>query len=75
MLKGLRLQFAGGLDMDQHPTVFTTEEEAHEEAKNRLLVWKVANRIRAERGLPLDEVVRITLHDEAGKVVWKGEVR
>ncbi len=37
-LAGLRLQFAGGLSMDQRPALFTTQEEAHEEALNRLLV-------------------------------------
>jgi hypothetical protein len=42
---------------------------------NRLVVGKIARQIRAERGLPLTEVVRVTLHDEAGNVVWKGEVR
>ena len=74
-LAGLRLQFAGGLTIEEHPTIFTTQDEAHEDAKNRLLVWKVANRIREERRLPADEVVRITLHDADGQVVWKGDVR
>ena len=54
-LDGLRLQFAGGLTMDDHPTVFTTEEEAQEEAKNRLLVWRVASQIRLDRGVPKGE--------------------
>ena len=74
-LSGLRLQFAGGLTIEEHPTIFTAPEEAHEDAKNRLLVWRVANRIRRERDLPADEIVRITLHDADGEVVWKGDVR
>ncbi len=37
-LDGLRLQFAGGLNMGQRPVLWTTQEEAHEDAKNRLLV-------------------------------------
>jgi hypothetical protein len=32
-LDGLRLQFAGGLTMDDRPVVFTTEDEAHTDAQ------------------------------------------
>ncbi len=32
-LDGLRLQFAGGLSMDDRPVVFTAEDEAREEAR------------------------------------------
>lgn len=75
-LAGLALQFRGGLDPDgQNVALFTDQAEAHEEAKTRLTVWRIASRIRAERGLPLDEVVRVTLHDEHGRVLWKGNVR
>jgi hypothetical protein len=74
-LDGLRLQFAGGLSMDDHPAVFTTEEEAHEDAKNRLFAWKVARQIRIDRRLPEGEVVRVTLHDRDGRVLFEGEVR
>ena len=73
-IDGLRLQFAGGLSMDQRPTLFTSQEEAHEEAKNRLLVWKVARQIRIDRRLPEGEVVRVTLHDRDGRVLFQGEV-
>lgn len=74
-LDGLRLQFAGGLSMDDHPAVFTSEEEAHEEAKNRLLVWRVARQIRIDRRVAEDEVVRVTLHGQDGAVLFEGEVR
>ena len=74
-LDGLRLQFAGGLTMDEHPTVFTDEEEAHEDAKNRLLVWRVASQIRLQRGVPEGEIVRVTLHDRDGTVLFEGDVR
>lgn len=73
-LAGLRLQFAGGLSMDQRPTLFTTQEEAYEEALNRLLVWRVARKIRIDRRLPEGEVVRVTLHDRDGRVLFEGEV-
>lgn len=70
-----RLQFAGGLSMDQRPTLFTSQEEAQEEAKNRLLVWKVARQIRIDRRLPEGGGVRVTLHDRDGRVLFEGEVR
>ncbi|MCC7137600.1 MAG: hypothetical protein IT460_04135 [Planctomycetes bacterium] len=74
-LDGLRLQFAGGLSMDDRPVVFTTDEEAHEEARNRLLIRRVASQIRLDRGVPEDEVVRVTLHGQDGSVLFEGEVR
>lgn len=74
-LDGLRLQFAGGLTMDAHPAVFTDSEAAHEDAKNRLLVWRVASQIRLDRGVPEGEVVRVTLHDKDGTVLFEGNVR
>ena len=73
-LDGLRLQFAGGLSMDDHPAVFTSEEEAVEEAKNRLLVWKIARQIRIDRRVAADEIVRVTLHGQDGAVLFEGEV-
>ncbi len=51
-LDGLRLQFAGGLSMDQRPVIWTTQEEAHEDAKDRLVVWRIARKIRIDRRLP-----------------------
>ena len=74
-LDGLRLQFAGGLSMDQRPTLFTTRDEAHEEAMNRLLVWRVASQIRIDRRVAADEVVRVTLHGKDGAVLFEGDVR
>ena len=64
-----------GLTMDEHPTVFSSEEEAHEDAKNRLLVWRVASQIRLDRGVPEGEVVRVSLRDKDGTVLFEGDVR
>lgn len=61
--------------MDDHPAVFTDDEEACEEAKNRLLVWRIARQIRIDRRVPEDEVVRVTLHGQDGTVLFEGEVR
>ncbi|MFM8387614.1 MAG: hypothetical protein ACKOCB_12460 [Planctomycetia bacterium] len=61
--------------MDERPTVSTDEEAAHEDAKNRLLVWRVASQIRLERGVPEAEVVRVTLHGKDGALLFEGDVR
>jgi hypothetical protein len=74
-LRGLMQQVLGGLDASQNPTLYTDEEEAHQDASNRLLAFRAARWIREQRGLPADEVVRITLHDGDGRELWKGEVR
>lgn len=74
-LDGLRLQCAGGLSMDDDPAVFTSEEEAYEEARNRLLVWRIARQIRIDRRAAQDEVVRVTLRDQNGALLFEGDVR
>ena len=74
-LDGLRLQFAGGLTMDDRPVVFMTENEAREEARNRLLVRRIASQIRLDRGVPDGAVVRVTLHGSDGAVLFQGDVR
>ncbi len=74
-LDGLRLQFAGGLSMDDRPVVFTTKDEAREEARNRLLVRRLASQIRLDRGVPEGEVVRVSLRDKDGTVLFEGDVR
>ncbi len=47
---------------------------AHEDAKNRLVVWRIARQIRIDRRLPEGEVVRVTLHDQNGRVLFTGDV-
>lgn len=60
--------------MDQRPVLYTTQEEANEDATNRLLVWRVARQIRIDRRLPEGAVVRVTLHDREGRVLYQGDV-
>jgi hypothetical protein len=71
-LDGLRLQFAGGLSMDDHPALFTSEEEAYDEARNRLLVWRIARQIRIDRRVAGGEVVQVRLHGQDGAVLFEG---
>jgi len=72
---GVRLQFAGGLTMEERPTIFTEEEEAHEEARNRLLVGRIARQIRLDRRVAEGELVRVTLRDRDGTLLFEGDVR
>jgi len=74
-LDGLRLQFAGGLSMDDRPVVFTMEDEAREDARNRLLIRRIASQIRLDRGVPEGQVVRVTLHGQDGAILFTGDVR
>ncbi|MFO0931981.1 MAG: hypothetical protein U1E39_04650 [Planctomycetota bacterium] len=74
-LDGLRLQFAGGLSMDDRPAVFTSEVEAHDEAMNRPLVWRIARQIRIDLRVADGEVVRVTLPDRDRNMLFEGEAR
>jgi hypothetical protein len=73
-LRGLALQVAGGLDLGV-VTLYTEREEAEEDARNRLLVWRVARQVRIDRRLPEGEVVRVTFHGQDGRVLYQGDVR
>lgn len=48
-LRGLELQFRGGLSMDSNPTIFTSKEEAEKAAKKRLQLGKIMEQLRANR--------------------------
>ena len=73
-LRGLALQVAGDLDLGA-VTIHTGREEAEEDARNRLLVWRLARQIRIDRRLAEGEVVRVTLHGQDGQVLYRGNVR
>ena len=38
-IRGLELQFRGGLTCERHPTLFTERGEAEEDARHRLKTW------------------------------------
>ena len=57
-----------------HPVLYDAQDEAVEDTKNRRLVCRVAQQIRLDRGGPDGEVVRVTLHDRDGRVLFEGEV-
>lgn len=74
-LAGLALQVKGGLDLAADVALYDNEEEAREDARRRLLVRHVADDLRAARGLPVDEVVRVVMHGADGRTLWTREVR
>ena len=45
-LRGLELQFRGGLSIDSNPTIFTSKEEADKAAKKRLKTAEFIEKIR-----------------------------
>ena len=48
-LRGLELQFRGGLTMDMNPTIYTSKWDAEKAAKKRLQLGKVMEQLRAKR--------------------------
>ena len=69
-LRDLALQFAGGLTMDEHPTLFTEEREAEIEAYGRLVALRAAQAI-ARSDIRFQDVTRIELLDGDGKVLFE----
>lgn len=58
-----------------NPAVFTAKDEAEEEARQRLLVWRVASQVRIDRRLPPGSRIQVTLRDQDGSVLFDGEVQ
>ncbi|MBU1702313.1 MAG: hypothetical protein KJ970_12020 [Candidatus Eisenbacteria bacterium] len=67
-LRGLDLQFKGGLTMDRNPTLFTDRKEAEIEAYGRLTAQAIAN---AGIGAKLEEVRYIEILDGDGKLLFE----
>jgi hypothetical protein len=72
-LRELMLQFAGGLTMDEHPTLFTEEREAEIEAYGRLVAMRAALAI-ARSPSKLQDATRIEILDGEGKVLFETEL-
>jgi len=74
-LRGLDLQFKGGLTMDRNPTIFTDEKKAQVEAYGRLLAMRASQAIaRRCSEADLDGVSRIELLDADGNVLFEAEL-
>ena len=72
-LRSLANQFAGGLTMDEHPTLFTDEREAEIEAFGRLTAMRAAQAI-ARSGSRLQEATRIEILGGDGKVLFESDL-
>jgi hypothetical protein len=74
-LRGLELQFKGGLTMAQNPTIFTDQQEAKYEAYGRLTALRAAQAVlRAGRENPEARIDRIEIYGADGKLVFEANL-
>ena len=74
-LRGLELQFKGGLTMAQNPTIFTDQQEAKYEAFGRLTAMRAAQAVlRAGRENPEARIDRIEIYGADGKLVFEANL-
>lgn len=74
-LRGLELQFKGGLTMAQNPTLFTEEQDAKYEAFGRLTAMRAAQAVlRAGRENPQARIDRIEIYGADGKLVFEADL-
>ncbi len=74
-IRGLQLQFKGGLKMDRNPSIFADKGEAEEEVRRRLLAQKVAKVAQGMDDVSPEAVRRIQFLDADGKVVFDKDLR
>jgi hypothetical protein len=72
-LRSLANQFAGGLTMEEHPTLFTDEREAEIEAYGRLVAMRAAQAI-ARSPARLQGATRIEILDGNAKVLFGADL-
>jgi hypothetical protein len=72
-LRGLELQFKGGLTIDSHPTIFSTKAEAEIEAYGRMVSPRAAR--EAGKKIGPDTAERLGILDAEGKVVFAADLR
>jgi hypothetical protein len=74
-LRDLDLQFKGGLQIDENPTLFTDEKEARHEAYGRLTAMRAQQAIlRAGRENPDARIDRIEIYGEDGSLVFEADL-
>lgn len=69
-VRGLELQFKGGLAMAQTPTIFTDPGEAEREARRRLLAAHAAQAVLRSEG----RVERLALYDGEDKLILEAKL-
>ena len=75
-LRGLELQFKGGLTAAENPMIFTDKAEAEREAHGRLLTLLAAGALGRQiaLGKVVTEAHRVVLLDGQGAVVLEAEL-
>jgi len=74
-LRDLDLQFKGGLQIDENPTLFTDRQEARLEAYGRLTAMRASQAIlRAGRENPDTRIDRVEIYGADGELVFAADI-
>lgn len=74
-LRDLDLQFKGGLQIDENPTLFTHRQEARLEAYGRLTAMRASQAIlRAGRENPDTRIDRVEVYGADGELVFAADI-
>ena len=74
-LRDLELQFRGGLQIDENPTLFTDRQEARLEAYGRLTAMRASQAIlRAGRENPNTRIDRVEIYGADGELVFAADI-
>ncbi len=74
-LRDLDLQFKGGLQIDENPTLFTDRQEARLEAYGRMTALRASQAIlRAGRENPDTRIDRIEIYGADGALVFEADL-
>lgn len=74
-LRDFELQFRGGLQIDENPTLFTDRQEARLEAYGRLTAMRASQAIlRAGRQNPNTRIDRVEIFGADGELVFAADI-
>jgi hypothetical protein len=74
-LRDLELQFKGGLQIEENPTLFTDRQEARIEAYGRLTAMRASQAIlRAGRENPDTRIDRVEIYGADGTLVFAADI-
>ncbi len=74
-LRDLKLQFKGGLQIAENPTLFTDQQEARLEAYGRLTAMRASQAIlQAGRENPDTRIDRIEVYGADGEIVFAADI-
>ena len=74
-LRDLEMQFRGGLQIEENPTLFTDRQEARIEAYGRLTAMRASQAIlRAGRENPNTRIDRVEIYGADGELVFAADI-